>query len=270
MAVWCPGFPGLLSFAWDTKDASFLGNAIIDAVIVAAIAFAITWIVGLVVRLFNAPVTLDTQKTEAICKLRSQIATHDDEASSIAERQIAAQEAHTAELRRGREENDPLYRVLHAKQEEQYRKALGVGLKRADVRLSYKWDNEADPGAANFGFKIYAENRGPGDADVGDIFAEFCAEIGAPVFSHTYTRPMNTLFVPGQRQDILARILPSGDENLLCYGFVRWTDDAGSWEHLFCMQLRAHPQPNEHHFTQVGGAPWNAVRRQVAQQAQVS
>ena len=132
----------------------------------------------------------------------------------------------------------------------------------SDVRLGFKWDDEQSPERANFRFKIFAENRGPLDADIGDVFAEFrAAGDDTPVFFNPSPRPFNTSFKPGQVRDVYSTELPGGDESLLCCGFLRWSDKTGaSWEQLFRMRLRAHPRPNEHHFTQVGDGPWNRAR----------
>jgi pimeloyl-ACP methyl ester carboxylesterase len=131
----------------------------------------------------------------------------------------------------------------------------------SDVRLAFKWDDEQLPARANFTFKIFAQNRGPLDADIGDVFAEFrAADDDSPAFINSNPRPFNTLFRSGQGRDVYSAQLPNGDESLLCCGFVRWADKTdASWEQLFRMQLRAHPGPNENHFTQVGRAPWNHV-----------
>lgn len=71
---WLFGIPilaGLFSYIRGTATVTFFSNAIIDGIVVAAIVFAITWLVGLGIRLANAPVRLFYREKD-----RADAATH--------------------------------------------------------------------------------------------------------------------------------------------------------------------------------------------------
>jgi len=235
--------------------------------------FAVTWLLFFVPRLLNAPVRRNAWQLERIAEVEGQLLRAPDSEVALRERQMAAQEAHTAaqeaqteELRRQREaahaENDPVHRALRAKQEESYRKLFGVGIKRADVRLSYVWDNETEPGSAGFYFKIFAVNLGPGDADLSEVIVDFhrnTPEVPA-VFVSGKKRRIHTVFPTGMRRDVYTAQLPGGREGQRVSGVLYWTDAAGEWEHLFCLRIVVHRKLNEDFFTLDGAPPWNTVR----------
>jgi hypothetical protein len=73
---WLVGIPILailLSVAGWAADMSFVGNPILGAMLAAFIAFVLTWVVGFGVRLLNAPVELDREKSEEIARLTAQL-----------------------------------------------------------------------------------------------------------------------------------------------------------------------------------------------------
>ena len=136
-----------------------------------------------------------------------------------------------------------------------------------DVRLGFKWDNEADPAAAEYRMKVFARNFGPAHADVGEVWAESLASIDALLPDGTFAaeglspRSFHTVFAAGERRDVYALKLSVGDSPEIVAGFIRWRDANGKWEIPFAVQPRTKPGENEHHFTLVGALPWNETRR---------
>jgi hypothetical protein len=192
---------------------------------------------------------------------------------AVVERQIAAQEAQAEAIRRQtaqrERESDPLHRALLDKQTEDARKAFGVGIRRADVRLGFKWYNEASPETADFRFDVSARlSAGSKPADLQDACYEWrdTSETSDSFGDAAVRRHLGTFIEPSLQLNVLSGNAPKGDESKLLCGYVTWSDEAGEWEQLFCMQIRTHPNRNEHHFTQVGGAPWNNVRQHVRRQ----
>ena len=114
---------------------------------------------------------------------------------------------------------------------------------------------------APWDIKVAVKNVGRAVGAVGDTYVAFCDALAPqPDYVEAVRREDSTILETGEAKVIGSFRAPNCNEGQYCYGFIKFSDQAGKWRRRFCVQIFANPPAGKNYFHLAGGDVYARIR----------